>query len=178
MLAHVGVSGPAPFVAMGLFFVGAGAAVGAYWVSINTSGITRRAGGLGLGLLAVGCFGVATAVPLIIHLRSQFSRPSTSAHLVIVSPRPNHVFHGHPAPVSVQLQLDGGEIVPITSTRLVPNEGHVHVYLDGSLLAMTGLAAQIDVSPGRHTLRTDFVATDHGPFRPPVTATVTFEVRP
>ena len=95
-----------------------------------------------------------------------------------MSPGPGQVFHGDPAPVSVQLRLDGGKIVPITSTRLVPNEGHVHVSLDGSLLAMTGLAAQIDVSPGQHTLRTDFVATDHGPFRPPVTATVTFEVRP
>ncbi len=133
MLAHVGVSGPAPFVAIGLFFAGTGAAVGAYWVSVNTSGVARRAGGVGLGLLAVGCFGLATAVPFVIHLRPQFSRPSSSARLVIVSPRPNQVFRGDPAPVSVQLQLDGGKIVPITSTRLVPNEGHVHVYLDGDV---------------------------------------------
>jgi hypothetical protein len=178
MIAHVGVSGPAPFVAMGLFFVGAAAAVGAYWISVNTAGVIHRAGVIGLGMAAVACFAVATALPFVIHLRPQYARPSSTARLVIVSPRPGSTFHGDPAAVLVQLRLDGGMIVPTTSNQPVPNKGHVHVYLDGSMLTMTGLSAQIAVSPGRHTLRTDFVATDHGPFRPPVTATVTFDVRP
>jgi hypothetical protein len=30
------------------------------------------------------------------------------------------------------------------------------------------------VSPGRHTLQAEFVAADHGPFDPRVTAAVTF----
>jgi len=58
------------------------------------------------------------------------------------------------------------------------NQGHVHVYPDDRLLAMTGLQATIIAPPGRHTLRAEFVAADHGPFRPPVTASVTFDVQP
>ena len=37
---------------------------------------------------------------------------------------------------------------------------------------------RLSVSPGRHTLRAEFVASDHGPFRPPVLTEVTFEVQP
>jgi hypothetical protein len=35
--------------------------------------------------------------------------------------------------VRVELRLEGGKIVPISSLRLVANEGHIHLYLDGSL---------------------------------------------
>jgi hypothetical protein len=34
------------------------------------------------------------------------------------------------------------------------------------------------VPAGTHTLRAEFVALDHGPFRPPVIAEVTFAVTP
>ena len=68
--------------------------------------------------------------------------------------------------------------MPTTSLHLIPNEGHIHLYLDGSLLAMTGLDTQIIVLPGPHTLRAEFVAVDHGPFRPPVVATEMFRVQP
>jgi len=48
---------------------------------------------------------------------------------------------------------------------LVPNEGHIHLYLDGSLMSMTtGLDAQIAASPGLHELRAEFVAVDRGRF--------------
>ncbi|TMM24161.1 MAG: hypothetical protein E6F95_04695 [Actinobacteria bacterium] len=46
------------------------------------------------------------------------------------------------------------------------------------IVAMTGLQTSLSVSPGRHTLRAEFVASDHGPFRPPVLTEVTFEVQP
>jgi len=62
--------------------------------------------------------------------------------------------------------------------HVVPNQGHIHLYLDGSIVAMTGLQTSLSVSPGRHTLRAEFVASDHGPFRPPVLTEVTFEVQP
>jgi hypothetical protein len=64
------------------------------------------------------------------------------------------------------------------SLRLVPNEGHIHLYLDGSLVSMTtALDAQVTASPGQHELRAEFVAVDHSPFQPRVLATVTFWVR-
>ena len=177
MVAHVSVPGAAPLVAVGLFFTGMGAAAGSFWFSHHESRAVRRAAGIGLGVVAVGCFGVATAFPFLIHLHPQLFRPASSARLEIVSPAANQEFRGDPATIPIQLRLDGGTIVPFSSTRLVPNEGHIHVYLDGRLVSMTGLEEAIDASPGTHTLRAEFVAADHGPFSPRVTATVTFEVR-
>jgi len=73
----------------------------------------------------------------------------------------------------------GGTITPVTSFHLLPNKGHVHLYLDGSLESMTGrLDTRIPAPPGTHTLRVEFVAMDHQPFHPRVTAEVTFEVEP
>ena len=55
----------------------------------------------------------------------------------------------------------------------------MHLYLDGSLESMTGrLDTRIPAPPGTHTLRVEFVAMDHQPFHPRVTAAVTFEVEP
>jgi len=145
--------------------------------SVHHHAAIRRAGPVGFGLLAVLCLVLATAVPFLIHATPLLTRPTSSAHLQIVSPSSGEVIEGDPATISVELRLDGGTIVPITSLHLVPNEGHIHLYLDGSLLSMTGLDTQIIVLPGPHTLRAEFVAVDHGPFRPPVVATVTFRVR-
>jgi hypothetical protein len=84
-----------------------------------------------------------------------------------------------PASIQVDLRLDGGNVVGFSSLRLVPNEGHIHLYLDGSLVSMTtGLDAQIAATPGQHELRAEFVAVDHGPFAPRVVATATFSVHP
>jgi hypothetical protein len=86
--------------------------------------------------------------------------------------------HGDPAIVPVDLHLVGGRVVQTTSLRLVPNERHIHLYLDGSLVAMTGLTGSVSARPGTHTLRAEFVAIDHLPFDPRVSVTVAFTVDP
>jgi len=177
MLAHVGIPGPTPFIAMGLFFAGMGAAVGAYWLFSRQGAGLRRAAGFGLGAVAFGCLGLGTALPFIIHAGPVFIRPSTRARLEILSPHPGEIIRGDPASLPVVLRLDGGKIVALTSIHLIPNEGHIHLYLDGSLVSMTGLEARITVSQGTHTLLAEFVAVDHGPYHPRVLARVTFEVR-
>jgi hypothetical protein len=177
MTGHVGAPAPAAFIAMGLFFAGMGAAYAAYWLYVHPSSGVRRATAFGLGVAAVGCLGIATALPLLLGARPSLDRPSTEARLEILSPRHGEVFRGSPSSIPVELRLKGGEIVPFTSLRLVPNEGHVHLYLDGALVSMTtALDATITASPGRHALQAEFVAVDHGPFEPRVTATVTFSV--
>jgi len=175
MLGHVGIPGPAPFIAMGLFFGGVGAAVGAYIFFSRRAGLARRAIGVGLGVVAVGCFGLATVLLLVIHDSPLLSRPSTRARL---SPRAGEVIHGDSAAVQVAIRLDGGRIVPVSSLHLIPDAGHIHLYLDGSLASMTGLDARITAPLGHHTLRAEFVAVDHGPFRPRVLSAVSFEVMP
>ena len=133
---------------------------------------------VGLSALAVSCLGGATAMPFILKPGPSFVRPTSTARLEITSPSPGDAIAGGSADVEVSLRLIGGTIVPLTTTRIAPNQGHIHVYLDGHLLAMTGLDATIIATPGQHTLRAEFVAADHGPFRPPVTASVTFTVQP
>jgi hypothetical protein len=76
------------------------------------------------------------------------------------------------------MTLAGGRIVDAASTNLAPDTGHIHLSLDGALGSMTtGLVQVIDIRslpPGEHRLTVEFVAADHGPFDPRVTATVTF----
>lgn len=86
----------------------------------------------------------------------------------------------HSATVPLRLKLEGGEIVPATTTGNVqPDEGHVHVYLDNNLVTMTAsLSTDLqDVAPGQHLVEVEFVANDHFPFDPRVLAAVAFEVK-
>ena len=174
----MGVPGLAPFAAMGLFLGGMGAAFGAYVLLGRGNGLRRRAAGIALAVSAFGSFAVATAMPVIIHASPTLARPSTAARLTFASPRPDELVRGAPAQIAVRLSLQGGKVVPFTSLHLVPGEGHIHLYLDGRLVAMTGLEGYITAPSGRHTLSAEFVAVDHGPFQPRVLARVTFEVRP
>ena len=78
------------------------------------------------------------------------------------------------------MTLDGGRIVDAASTTLTPDTGHIHLSLDGRLVSMTyGLVQLVDIrglAPGEHTLEAEFVAADHGPFDPRVTARTTFTI--
>jgi hypothetical protein len=105
------------------------------------------------------------------------TRPVATARLEIVAPRANEVVGPS---FTVELRLLGGRIVPLTTLRNRPNQGHIHVAVDGRLMAMTaGLNYRVDppLPPGLHTIEADFVAADHGPFRTPVVAAVQVEVR-
>lgn len=103
-------------------------------------------------------------------------RPSSTAKLSIVSPEVGEVVRG--STVDLRLRLEDATIVPGTSTDIQPDEGHLHVLLDGSLISMTeGLEQDIpDVQPGAHRIQVEFVATDHAPFDPRVISVVAFEV--
>jgi hypothetical protein len=139
--------------------------------------LPRAAGWVCTGL-AVAALGLAVVLPPIIRPNPPATRPSSDATISITSPAPGQVFHGDPARVDVMVRLQGGRIVPFTSTRLVPNTGHIHVYLDGDLVAMVNtLSRTIEVLPGRHTLTAEFVAVDHVPWNPRVRASVPFVVQ-
>jgi hypothetical protein len=104
-------------------------------------------------------------------------RLASTATLTIMSPTDGEVVHG--STVDLKIDLKGGTIVPLTSTDLTPNEGHIHVSLDGQLVSMTtGTNLQIpNVAPGHHLIQAEFVATDHGPFNPRIIAVVSFQVK-
>ena len=105
-------------------------------------------------------------------------RPSSTAKLAIVLPKVGEVVHG--SNVDLRVKLQDAKLVPATTTHIVPDEGHLHVILDDTLISMTqGLEQTIpDVAPGDHRIMVEFVASDHAPFDPRVVSVVAFEVKP
>jgi len=103
-------------------------------------------------------------------------RPTTNARIQIVSPTPNQETGPD---VTVQVKLIGAKEVPQVTGELKPDEGHVHVSLDGAVVAMAYGEPQTlkGLSPGQHSVQVDFVAIDHVPFKNRVTAAVLFTVK-
>jgi hypothetical protein len=103
-------------------------------------------------------------------------RPASTAALTIESPANGEVVR---APVELVVGLRGAELVDRTSTDLRPDQGHLHVNVDGQLISMTsGLTQRLpDLEAGSHVVTVEFVANDHAPFEPRVLAATTFEVR-
>ncbi len=134
-----------------------------------------------LALLATGCGsstsgGDPPSTPTTPTVEAE--RPTSTGVLTIVSPENGDRVAGGTAQLEVDLQ--GAEIVDQTSTDLRPDQGHLHVMLDGSLVSMTsGTSLPLtDLSPGEHLLQVEFVASDHAPFDPRVQAAVSFEAKP
>ena len=103
-------------------------------------------------------------------------RPSTPATLRIVTPAPN----ARTGPeVDVRVELAHARIVSAPPGATPdPRRGHVHVSLDGRLIAMSySLNRRLSgLALGEHTVEAEFVAADHLPFRNRVIASVTFTV--
>jgi hypothetical protein len=131
----------------------------------------------GAASLSVACIVLAVVLPPILRPMPSSTRPHSTAHIAILSPTSGQVFRGAQVRVQVRLRLTGGRIVPFTSTNLIPNEGHIHVFVDGRIVSMTqSLDPRVWVVPGIHRLQAEFVAVDHLPFSPPVLASVVFRV--
>jgi hypothetical protein len=179
VLAHAGGADES----LGVFMVLAGLWTG--WAArtrIRERGFPRVPlwaawGGVTLSLILIaGSIVVPTRIfPRTITLASG-PRPASTATLSIVRPADGATVTGDD--LEVVMQLPGGTIVTTTSTKLTPDTGHVHLSLDGRVVSMTyGLVQVLSVrslAPGEHTLQAEFVAADHGPFQPRVTASVTF----
>ena len=104
------------------------------------------------------------------------TRPHTDARLSILSPTPNQVTGPD---VDVRFQVTGAKVSPPQKDNLVPNEGHIHVSVDGRLIIMAyATSTELrGLSPGLHTLQAQFVANDHLAFSDPVVAVVLFTVK-
>lgn len=105
-------------------------------------------------------------------------RPASTAELAIASPANGEIVTG--STVQLAIDLQGARLVPQTSSDVAPDEGHLHVLLDGELISMTeGLTQDLgELKPGPHRVQVEFVASDHAPFDPRVTAVAAFVVEP
>lgn len=104
-------------------------------------------------------------------------RVSSPAKVAIVTPR-----NGQTVPkgdVRLKVELDKAKIVNVTTTKVRPDQGHVHVLVDGKLAAMNyALDGTLPaMTPGQHVVRVEFVAADHLPFDPRVFTQSAFLVR-
>lgn len=137
---------------------------------------------LALAFLAAACAPgqpAATSTPTSAasELASLGPRPSSLATVEILQPGSGARVVGETA--HVVLRLTGATIVTATTTAIRPDQGHVHLYVDNSLVSMNyGLEQDVAVTPGTHVLKAEFVAADHAPFSPRVvSAEIIFTVQ-
>jgi hypothetical protein len=178
MLAHQGAADES----LGLVLLFSALWVG--WIGssrIRGTGFPRLPALAGPGLIVagLGLLVASAVVPPALFPRTTPApgpRPTSTAKLAFQRPDNGAVVEG--AQVQVVLDLEGGTIVDTTSTDLTPDTGHIHLLVDGRLVSMTYGPVQIvdvgSLGAGPHVLEAEFVAADHAPFNPPVTATITF----
>ncbi len=159
-----------------LALAGVGAAMVATGDSKRFKGDTRklRRGGLALALVGfmVFIFGPDLFEPAQIPCED---RPATQASIAITSPAAQEVFTSQDVPL--ELDLEGGKVASLASTKNKEDEGHLHISIDGRLATMTGDAEQVlQVPPGDHELEVEYVANDHAPFCKRVNDRVRFTV--
>jgi hypothetical protein len=106
---------------------------------------------------------------------SDADRPTTTTRIQITAPTPSQVTGPD---VTLKVELIGGTVVSRTTGALTPDEGHIHVTVDGKLVAMASTTEQEikGLSPGPHAIAAEFVAVDHNPFANRPKAAVLFEV--
>lgn len=103
-------------------------------------------------------------------------RPATAARLDVLAPLDGATFSGR---VPVRVRVVGGRLSPPAALANQPNEGHLHIAVDGQLISMVGTESQdIPVPPGEHRIRLELVANDHIAFCPAETVTRQVVVTP
>jgi hypothetical protein len=130
----------------------------------------------GLGLALTACSGGNSGGPDAPATTTAVAaaRPSSPAKLIITRPKNGQTVRQQRP--ELHLELDGGKIVSQTTTRVQGDEGHIHLHVDGKLVAMNyGLRQRLPaLPPGQHVVQVEFVAADHAPFEPRILTQAAF----
>ncbi len=128
---------------------------------------------LGMALLLASCGGSGTGAQPSSSSPTPIARPSSTATMAIVSPKPGDVVST--SGVLVKVSLEGATLSKQASTNLRPDQGHIHLLVDAKTITLLG-SLEVEtgpLSPGPHLIQVEFAANDHGPFNPRVLAQVT-----
>lgn len=130
----------------------------------------------GIPVLFVGLLGFMAGPSVVSAVDDPCAdRPSTDARIEILQPRDGATFDTNKVPLEVR--VIGGTLTDVATTQQRPDEGHLHVAVDGRLVSMTGQATEtIDVAEGDHLITVEFSAGDHGPFCPSVESRASIRV--
>ena len=148
-------------------------------------GKTASAGRIRSGWVLLGVAVVLLTSAFIVpqrYLRPKIAkiRPHSTAQLSIVQPPPGGTVHGKT--LHLVIRIEGAHVISKSTTKLRPDEGHVHVAVDDVLVGTAfGPTADIDITgfkPGTHRLSIEFVAGDHFPFNPRVVVSEMFVIAP
>jgi len=134
--------------------------------------VARRALTLLLASIALsGCGGPATSTTVVLTPGASPTVGPTHAEsspvtLSLLSPKNDEVIVGSTAHITITIH--GGTIDPTFSTNVSPTVGHIHLYMNSELVAMSyATATDIAVDPGaEYSLYAEWVASDHGSFTP------------
>jgi hypothetical protein len=96
-------------------------------------------------------------------------RPATNAFLELLAPPEGATFTSR---VPVRVRVVGGRLGSVATLQNKPDEGHLHIAVDGQITSMIGLEYQLVPVPlGTHQIAVEFVANDHLGFCPAETVT-------
>ena len=93
----------------------------------------------------------------------------TDAKVSFSSPKDGETVPAN-VPISIAVNLEGGELATSSSDA----GGHLHIFVDGSVISMPStLATEVELEPGEHELRVEYVDLQHASYDPPVEETIT-----
>lgn len=94
--------------------------------------------------------------------------------VAITEPKPEDTVPAN-KPVKLSVAVNGGSLAAESDS---PKAGHLHVYVDGSLVDMPSTAEpEVEFERGRHTLGVEYVDFEHRSFKPQVVDEIEIEAR-
>ena len=118
---------------------------------------------------------VAAGVRYMVRRSNLEGRIRSPAAIQVVEPLAGAVTGEH---VRARFAVTGARVTNPSRTRVVPDEGHFHLTLDGRALEMQYTSEfDLRVERGTHVLNVEFVANDHRPFNPRIRTSVSFETK-
>lgn len=101
---------------------------------------------------------------------------STDVTISIVSPEEGAVVPAD-EDLMIEVEIVNGALVS-GSTSTDPNEGHIHIYVDGQVVAMPTTESDTivpgtNLPPGEHEVIVEFTQANHTSFAPPVQTAIT-----
>lgn len=111
---------------------------------------------------------IAGAILIVLAFVVPQLTDGTDAEVAFASPTDGATVPAN-EPVTIEIDLTGGELATSPSDA----GGHLHIFVDGSVVSMpSGDTAEVELEPGEHELRVEYVDIQHASYDPPIQETI------